>query len=234
MIQWLLKLVDAGRVHFREFLSGLGRLNFAATALLYEKPFLGPLYTWASAIQKYPNRQGIFVLPWAIRIILQWLAEVLSRVGRLTPAPRNGCQILEWFRSDAKAEDGKAFIGGWEVIHSRDPKLARWFAAEVKPDWAPWINWKGDPQRVIASLELLGTLVCILLFGGKESAEIYRAGAISGSTDNQGNSFAISKMMSTKFPLTILLTEMSEQMRAERLLCTWSGCNEILTKKRMH
>ena len=85
---------------------------------------------------------------------------------------------------------------------------------EVTPDWASWINWKGDPQRVIASLELLGTLVSIMVFSIGAGEEIFRAGTLSGSTDNRGNTFATAKLMSTKYPLTILLMELSEQMRA--------------------
>ena len=216
MIGWLMKVVDAGKVHFREFLGGLGRLNFTATALYYEKPFLGPLFTWASAIQRFPNKLGIFLVPWAVRLILLWLAEVFKKAGRLSAAPRNGGTVLEWFRSDAKAEGGRAWIGGWEVLNGCDPAKARWFSTEVKPEDAEWINWKGDPQRVIASLELLGTIVSIMLFGDSGDKEVYRAGVLSGSTDNQGNTFATSKMMSTKFPLTILLMELSEQMRRRR------------------
>ena len=213
---WLLGIAEVGKVHVTEYLGGLGRLNFAATALVYEKPFLGPLYTWAAAIQRYPSRSGIFLVPWAVRIILLWLAEVFKGSGRLTKAPRNGGIVKEWFRSDAKAEDGRAWIGGWEVLHTTDPKRCRWFSVEVTSDWAGWINWKGDPQRVIASLELLGTLVSIILFSVGAGEEIFRAGTLSGSTDNQGNTFATAKLMSTKFPLTVLLMELSEQMRARR------------------
>ena len=33
-------------------------------------------------------------------------------------------------------------------------------------------------------------------------------------TDNQGNSYAVSRLMSTKYPLTVLIMELSETLRA--------------------
>ena len=70
-----------------------------------------------------------------------------------------------------------------------------------------------DPKRVIASLELLATLVAVRLWadpgsGGKRGKCWIKAG-----TDNQSNTYSISKWMSTKFPLTILILELSETLR---------------------
>ena len=38
-------------------------------------------------------------------------------------------------------------------------------------------------------------------------------GCFTGGTDNQSNTFATRKLLSTKFPLTILIMELSEQLR---------------------
>ena len=38
---------------------------------------------------------------------------------------------IELFRSDARATDKGAWIGGWEFKGGQDPKNARWFAFEV-------------------------------------------------------------------------------------------------------
>ena len=38
-------------------------------------------------------------------------------------------------------------------------------------------------------------------------------GSITGATDNQGNTYAVTKLMSTKYPLPILLMELSESLR---------------------
>ena len=66
------------------------------------------------------------------------------------------------FYSDAKAENGKAFIGGYLW---GGQEVVSWYAAEGLPSWALWAFIKNDPQRTIASLELLGTLVCVKLCG---------------------------------------------------------------------
>ncbi|CAE7761061.1 unnamed protein product [Symbiodinium sp. KB8] len=42
-------------------------------------------------------------------------------------------------------------------------------------------------------------------------------GHLTGGTDNQGNSYAVSKLMSTRFPLPLLLMEMSETLRRGEL-----------------
>jgi hypothetical protein len=56
---------------------------------------------------------------------------------------------------------------------------------------------------------MLGTIICIMVFGGSGNA----VGCFSGGTDNQSNTFAAQKLLSTKFQLTILLMELSEQLR---------------------
>ena len=213
LVLWMRKIRESGCVHVREFSAALGRINFAVCALIYEKPFLGPLYLWSSAIQRSSSKTGIFKVPWAIRLILSWLSSRLEKGGRLQEAPKRCTNTVEWFRTDAKAENGKAFIGGWEVSSTRDTKKARWYAIEVEHSWAPWINWKGDPQRVIASLELLGTIIAIMVFDQDEKAGKDFGGTLTGSTDNKGNTFATAKLMSTKFPLTVLIMELSEQLR---------------------
>ena len=40
----------------KEMAQGLGRLGFAATALDWERPFLGPLHAWSSAVAGKPGK----------------------------------------------------------------------------------------------------------------------------------------------------------------------------------
>ena len=47
---WIRGILASGMVGGREFAGGLGRLSFAAGALPWEKPFLGPLFAWSSAV----------------------------------------------------------------------------------------------------------------------------------------------------------------------------------------
>ena len=46
LVDWIGRVCQRKLVWPGEFASCLGRLGFAATALPWEKPFLGPLYTW--------------------------------------------------------------------------------------------------------------------------------------------------------------------------------------------
>ena len=46
---WTEELARTGTVTWDDFACGLGRLGFGANALSWERPFLGPLYSWSSA-----------------------------------------------------------------------------------------------------------------------------------------------------------------------------------------
>ena len=70
---------------------------------------------------------------------------------------------------------------------------------------------------MIAALELLGTIIAVKLFAGKWSHNAFSTCGITGSTDNRGNSYAVTKSMSTKWQLTALIVELSEELRANNL-----------------
>ena len=216
LANWLGEKLKLGIVEVREFLGGLGRLNFAASALYYEKPWLGPMYSWASAIQRADK--DVVKIPWGIRLFMSWIQRRLSSGENMMAAPEWPKDIGDAFRSDAKAEDGRAFVGGWEVRGNTDTKKARWYYMELTAEEAPWVFSKArDPGRVIAALELLGTLLCIVLFDLKAEVNAKANCTVTGATDNQGNSFATAKGMSTKFPLAPILIEMNEQLRVRKL-----------------
>ena len=52
---WLNDKVTAGRVSAKEMQQGLGRLGFAAIALDWERPFLGPLHASGSRRARIEN-----------------------------------------------------------------------------------------------------------------------------------------------------------------------------------
>ena len=216
LIEWMLKMVELGKGHVRELSGGVGRINFAATALYFEKPWLGPLYSWLSAL--YQNNVEVAVLPWSVRMIFRWMAKRLSGEGRLMVAPSIPGALGDLFRSDAKAENGQAFVGGWSCRKGLCTKEALWFSLEITAENAPWAFAKAsDPGRTIAALELLGTLLCLVLFDFSFEELTCGNNVICGSTDNQGNSFILSKYISTKWPITALLIETSEQLRTRGL-----------------
>ena len=160
---------------------GLGRLGFASIALDWERPFLGPLHAWS-----VQGKSGPLTLPTMIRVLCGWLAERLENTGRLQkPEPLlEGAAPLSFF-TDAKAEDGRAWIGGFfELV---DGCQGTWFSLEVTPEWAPCAFAKGDPGKVIAALELLATLVGVRLWVPEGNAKKTSRVAIRGYTDNQSN-----------------------------------------------
>jgi hypothetical protein len=217
--------VDVG-----DFQAGLGRLNFATQALIYERPFLGILYGWISTIYRAGLRRA--TLPWAVAFVLGWLGTAITE-RRLMKAPRppKG-PPLDWFRADAKATDTQAWIGGWELPGGTEvTKEARWFALEIDRQSFPWAFSKGSPKRTIAALELLATLMCIKLFGNSLGDRRPRSCTLTASTDNAGNTFIVSKMLTTKYPSILVLMELVEELRLSELQLDLSWRNRDLNEE---
>jgi len=198
-VGWLRSCVECGRVRIADMNAVLGRLSFALTALNHLRPFLGPIYAWVAALQSTRTYQ----LPKAIKLIMLFLAKALEGPGRLVPV-RAGIQQPEAFRTDARAEGDEVWLGGWALDHA-DTKKCRWFSERLNHETAPWLYAAGDTYRQIASLELLATLAAVVSFGvgGRPSYHI----ACSAGTDNRGNSFVASRLLTTKFPLCAFFPE---------------------------
>ena len=85
---------------------------------------------------------------------------------------------------------------------------------------APWAFARGEPFRTIASLELLGSLVSLMVLvpntapKGDTSAVV----SLSSGTDNQGNSYLLDRMFTTKYPLGVVLMELAHQSRIRRMV----------------
>lgn len=214
LVGWMRKICAEKKVDPKVFAAGLGRLGFAATALPWEKPFLGPLYIWSSAVI---NQRGQVVVPWAVLMILDWVASRLEAGGRMdeveVPRPPQGPLVAVY--TDARASESDACLGGYLAI-SDDLKQCPWFSVPVDTSLAPWLFSKGNnPKRVIAALELLATIIAVKLWGGRTSEGMVVR--VKAFTDNKGNSFAVAKGMSTKYPLTIMVMELAEELRMRNL-----------------
>ena len=70
---WLRGAVKEGVVDVGDFLAATGRLNFAARALVYERPFLGIIYSWISTVFRTKVKRAR--LPWAIALVVGWIAR---------------------------------------------------------------------------------------------------------------------------------------------------------------
>jgi len=98
---------------------------------------------------------------------------------------------------------------------------------ELSPVTAPWAYAKdGQPFRVIATLEALAVLLCVVAFAPWLSAPP-EAGGDAGVgtapcrgavarlptlTDNKGNTFALNRLASSKFPLCAVAMELAAQL----------------------
>ena len=98
----------AGKVSAKEMQQGLGKLGFAAIALDWERPFLGPPHAWSAAIQ---GKSGLLIIPTMLRVLMRWLADKLDTGdGLQRPVILTaGLPPLSFF-TDAKAESDRAWI----------------------------------------------------------------------------------------------------------------------------
>ncbi len=211
ILNWITKKRQDGGATGRELRSALGRFSFVAGALQHLRPFLGPLFAWAAALAL-----GTFSrFPEAVRSLLSLIEKEVVR--KPMSVPRRMPEVAkEIFRVDAKAEKDLVMIGGWEIPENGETWDSRWFSMQLTRRNAPWAFLKGEPFRNISSLELMAVLVAVVFFGGKtEKFKMRGAMRISGTTDNLGNCYVLQRLLSCKFPLSIVVMELACQL--ERL-----------------
>jgi len=206
-------------VVIRDFLAALGRAAYACGALEFDRPFLAPLYTFGSLHPLDSTRP----LPTYVLVVVRFLRDRLStrRMHRCAQplGPR-----LEALRVDAKAEGETATIGGWRPVRDAtgviDKGLSPWFFVRLDDRVAPWAYEKDrQPFRVVASLEALAALVAVLTLVppcGKSRAR--GSVLLPLLTDNRGNSYALSRLMTTKYPLCLLVMELAATLESKQLL----------------
>eukprot|EP00435_Cladocopium_sp_Y103_P031679 s3830_g8.t1 len=200
---WLAKTTANKVVRVDEFRSALGRLAFMMAAFTHFKPLLGPLYSWVTAVDHCNTLQ----VPAAVLMVLEFLKETMvPEIARTKVRPRRD-DGDHYFRSDAKAEGETVVIGGWACCDSKDRNKCRWFSVRLDRRNAPWVFESGEPYRAIASLELLGTLASLVAFRVPQG--VTGAFCLSAGTDNLGNKHLVTRLLTTKFPLCIVLMQLA-------------------------
>ena len=226
VIRWITEVLE-GKKTVSDFDSAVGRLSFVCSAIIYDRPFLAPLFSHAAAVRRRTGRKADTAsLPPYIRFILDFLRpRLMARhtihccLGKVDLG-----EAVEQFRTDAKAEGDKVTIGGYqsfaaaghEIPHGR----AKWFFLRLTRTTAPWAFRKGEPFRTIASLELLGSLMgLILLLDGEEDPDTRNTArlSVSGLTDNAGNRCALARLLTTKWPLMAFVAELAVQIETKRI-----------------
>lgn len=85
---------------------------------------------------------------------------------------------------------------------------------KLTKEQVPWLFEKGHGSRTIAASELMATMVGVHLFvpdtsDRGDSVASFVATAVDGITDNQGNSYVIKKLLSTKLPLCAVVMQLA-------------------------
>ena len=83
-----------------------------------------------------------------------------------------------------KAEGELVTVGGYQTFHADGTQIpheeAKWFFMKLDRCSAPWAFARGEPFRAIASLELLGTMLGLMLLVDETfSSERYFACSLS-------------------------------------------------------
>ena len=88
----------------------------------------------------------------------------------------------------------------------------------------PLVFFKGEPYRVVASLELLASIVSMMVFApSQQEIEPMQILCITGQTDSLVSSMVLGKGMTTSYPLNLLAMEAAAQMedRGIELILNW-------------
>eukprot|EP00435_Cladocopium_sp_Y103_P012380 s1532_g3.t1 len=140
-----------------------------------------------------------------------WMVAVLEE--SMSPVKEIEADPVDTFRIDAKAEGEEIVIGGWESYDGGKTENARWFSVRLNRKNAPWAYLKGEPFRN-AALELTAVLVAIMLFGKGARGRCTRASMrLTALTDNLSISYVLRKYLSCKFPLSVILLELTCQLK---------------------
>ena len=86
-------------------------------------------------------QNGLFFRPpkaKSMRFLESGSHRVRSRAHRTNP--------VEWFRTDAKADEDYIVLGGWECRKSADTRQARWFSLRLEKAEVPWLFRKPYPM----------------------------------------------------------------------------------------
>ncbi len=217
-IRWCHRVVRDGAIRVGELREGLGRLGYIAAALDYDRPFLAPIYTFVALHPSPAVRQ----LPLFVLTCLSYFAHRLAHRRHYSMAI-SPTLVKDGPRVDAYAEGKLVGIGGWLPARSPSGQLlkgaSQWFSIELNERNAAWAFARnGEPYRNIAALEAYGVLLSIIAFAPSLPADAKTKVRLQGLTDNLANSFSITRLMTTKYPLLAIIMEIAAQCEARNLV----------------
>ena len=224
VIKWTSLMLKERHCWPGEFGEALGRLGFVVEALEYEKPFLAPLYKFASL---HAGRARV-KLPLFVLMILAWIKARVTR-RRTCPCRERRVHLGQAIRVDARAEGQEVGIGGWAPVQAEDGTIDKWrspwFMVRLTRESAPWAFSKGEPYRAIMALELFATTVAVALLGPNFLAPCPAQGSIvfPALADNLGSTYVVVRGVSSKFPLCLVTMELAARLEvfSARLDSAW-------------
>ena len=222
---WYTRLLRDGAVQMQEFQEGLGRAAFVCGALDYDRPFVAPLYSFASRHAPQSVKPLLLYVP----VTLEYLRKKITQRRHC----ECGLQRQSWeqaWRVDAHADENGVGVGGWWPQVNEQGAVTKWgspwFAVKVTPGNAPWAFQRdGRAYRVMATLEALGLLLALLAFGPEEKLSNTRLTVqVLAFTDKKGNGYVINKLMTTRFPLCTVVMKLAAQaeQRGVRMEAEWT------------
>ena len=213
VIKWTTEVLVANCILIGDLNQALGRLVFVYGALVWDRPFLAPLFTFAAV----HNDTATPTLPVYVRLVIHWIRERIQ-ARRAHPCLVDRTAKGNILRVDAKAEGTAIALGGWLPKKRADGSIdkwgSKWFSTELQPAEAPWAFVNGRPCGVISTLELLATLVGIVALDPLAGSESNIRGTVlvTGFTDSMVSSNIVAKAMTTAFPLCCVSMELSAQL----------------------
>ena len=209
--KWLLDFLAEFRrnnftIHMRRFSEFLGRLGFLCRVLLWVKPHLSPLYSWAAAL----DRSTVAKAPKLVILTCLFLEEQLTEKQFMLCCRWPVELKQEVFRTDAKCEGGRIVLGGHGLGDGR------WFSLEFGESDLPCLfkdggdsQWASTPAELLAVMFALHRFGCLECTGERREVSL----AIQGGTDNKANDALSKRASSTKWPLMLVNMQYSHLLK---------------------
>ena len=198
------KLIQNEVFAAKEIERALGRIQWATAVCPLTKSLMQPFWACKMAVTASGKPKTVRLLALLLRHLFQVPYKQLSPFLPLS---------TWWGCSDASASNqGDSCVGGW-ISDLKSPEKAQvwWFHFQVTQDQFSWAFKEGDPQKRIAAIELLGTLVLCRLLLARQQSESSSVRLPIGS-DNQGNVFSLRSFASKKPHTAAVLMEFVWQL----------------------
>jgi hypothetical protein len=188
------------------------RLAWAVQVLELLRAFLAPLYAFLAGhgSNDKDGKTKIRTPSALVRFCVLYIQTQLKRTPSQSSDFRQ--RIPGTGATDAGTGDNRAGVGGWHGTDTTNKWNVDWFMVPITPPTHAWAYKKdNDPQRFIAALELLGDVYYTEYIATKYPgcAGTHYAPA---TTDNQGNSYIITKHYTSTFPNQCLVMELVDRL----------------------